>query len=302
MTMFSAIRTHLSYSNVAATLALVFALTGGAFAATSHPGSGSTGSKASASVRPVARTAKAKSKTKASPRGPAGPKGATGATGPAGPTGPAGAAGSKGENGAPGANGENGKTGETGKEGKAGESIKSTEFSGEKEGKCKEGGSEFKVGTKAPAYACNGEKGVIHPGETLAPEASETGEWSFGRITGASVAENQLNVPVASFAIRLKEAPTGHYILHNGKEATEAEEVNGQLVYVEEESTECKGNVAEPTAEPGNLCVYVSSEKGVLGSNAGTVESKVGARVLFFVTGSVVEGNGTWAVTAPKEA
>jgi hypothetical protein len=36
--MFQSIRKHLSYSNVAATLALVFALTGGAFAATSHSG------------------------------------------------------------------------------------------------------------------------------------------------------------------------------------------------------------------------------------------------------------------------
>jgi len=41
--MFHSIRKHLSYANVAATMALVFALTGGAVAASSHGGGGSSG-------------------------------------------------------------------------------------------------------------------------------------------------------------------------------------------------------------------------------------------------------------------
>ena len=45
-----------------------------------------------------------------------------------------------------------------------------------------EGRSEFTAAEGKKTYACNGEKGVIHPGETLAPEASEYGAWTAGVI------------------------------------------------------------------------------------------------------------------------
>ena len=122
--MFQALRRHLSYSNVAATMALVFALTGGALAASSHGGESSSPAKVSASAGRAAGftavTAKKKSKPK-SLRGPAGPagkngtngtNGAPGATGPAGPTGPAGA-GTQGEKGVEGKQGSEGKSGFT---------------------------------------------------------------------------------------------------------------------------------------------------------------------------------------------
>jgi hypothetical protein len=111
---------HLTPSTAIAFFALVFALTGGAFAATSHGGG---------SPRATATASKVKPKAKPGPRGPAGPKGTTGATGAAGATGatgatgPAGAAGAKGENGAAGAagaTGPQGPQGELGKEGKEG--------------------------------------------------------------------------------------------------------------------------------------------------------------------------------------
>ncbi len=317
--MFPVIRRHLSYSNVAATLALVFAVTGGAFAATGHigaAGSGATasGSRASASSSGAtasaayASAAKSKAKSKGGARGPAGPKGATGATGA---TGSAGATGPGGAQGSAGTNGTNGTSGEPGKEGTpgaAGESVKSHEFTGEKEGKCPEGGSEFKVGTKTATYACNGEKGVIHPGETLAPEASETGAWSFGPITAASVPNVGgfgviLDVPVASFAIPLAailpEADV-HYINPAGEEVTNSGPVSGT-------PADCKGDKNQPTAEPGNFCVYAGEEEGVetrqerilqSGNNqegAGTT----GAIERFEVTGSFGAAHGTWAVTAP---
>lgn len=131
--MFRALRKHITPSTVIAFIALVFAVTGGAFAATDS--GGGVGSKAAASTFPASTAkSKAKSKTKAGSRGPAGPKGATGATGaigaiglagpqgapgaqgPGGPQGPQGAAGVQGltgKEGAPGAKGENGTTGFT---------------------------------------------------------------------------------------------------------------------------------------------------------------------------------------------
>ena len=103
--MFQAIRKHLNPTTVVAFVALVFAMTGGAFAASGGSGGGGTGSKTIASVtrgaggNPISTTAKskAKPKTKAGPRGPAGPAGKNGATGVTGPAGPAGATGAKGE-------------------------------------------------------------------------------------------------------------------------------------------------------------------------------------------------------------
>ncbi len=296
--MFSAIRTHLSYANVAATMALVFALTGGAFAATSHPGGSSTGFKASASVTPIASAAKKKSKAPA--RGPAGPRGATGPAGPAGAkgeTGQAGGTGPQGNAGTNGSNGENGKEGTPGKEGKAGASVASTEFSGEKEGKCKEGGSEFKAGTRT-TYACNGKEGSPWTaGGTLPPEKTETGVWAFGPIGEASIpvtfGEHILFVPVASFVIPLEKSPEAHYINGNGEEVTEAGLVPN--------TGACKaGTTTNPTAEPGNLCVYANGglEMEFLISKTG----RTGAIASFAVTGNYGEGSGTWAVTAPREA
>jgi hypothetical protein len=120
--MFQRIRKHLTPSTAIAFLALVFALTGGAFAASSNGGGGSS---SHATLTASAAKAKAAPKGKAGPRGPAGAKGATGAAGPAGPAGSqgpagaAGAAGGKGESGATGTGveGKEGKEGAPGKEG-----------------------------------------------------------------------------------------------------------------------------------------------------------------------------------------
>jgi Collagen triple helix repeat (20 copies) len=119
--MYQRLRKHISPATVLAFVALVFALTGGAFAATG----GGSGSPSRATT--LATAAKAKPKAKTGPRGPAGPRGATGATGAAGPagaagpTGPAGAGGAKGESGAAGPQGAQGSQGEKGEKGAEGE-------------------------------------------------------------------------------------------------------------------------------------------------------------------------------------
>ena len=102
--MFSILRNRLGVPGVISVIALVFAMFGGAYAA-SNPGGG----KANASK-----------KAKKGARGPRGPKGATGAVGPAGPPGPAGANGKDGSNGAPGPQGNPGPIGPPGIPGETG--------------------------------------------------------------------------------------------------------------------------------------------------------------------------------------
>ncbi len=291
--MFSAIRKHLSYANLAATLALVFALTGGAFAAT---GGGSNPSHATL----TASAAKAKAKTKAVPRGPAGPKGATGpagATGATGATGPGGAAGPAGPTGPAGDTGPAGGAGPTGATGPAGPK-----------------GSTGAAG--AP-----GEPGVIHPGETLAAGASETGAWSAGVVSlGTPLPVGDvLHVSVASFTIPLatplngercseepatrKEPCQVHYINPHGEEVIEG----GRTV--QPPIAECPGKAAKPEATPGNFCVYAELEEGVASGSVAIYDpgthliegaGTTGAVEGFKVTGtSQPESFGTWAVTAP---
>jgi hypothetical protein len=301
MTMFQRVRKHLTPSTFIALIALVFALTGGAFAAT---GGGSGGSHGTL----TASAAKAKAKTKAGPRGPAGPKGATGATGATGPAGATGPGGPQGPQGPAGSSGTNGTNGEPGKNG---ESVTSKEkATGKITGsKCEEGGSEFTAAEGKKSYACNGEKGVIHPGETLAPDASETGAWTAGVVIEGTTlpAGDLLVVPVASFTIPL-EKPLGEHEVHYINPA--GEEVLGGGSTVQPPLADCPGKAEKPEATPGNLCVYAGREESVtsnseLISKPGTRglqsgASTSGALEAFLVAGgSGQEAYGTWAVTAP---
>jgi hypothetical protein len=122
--MFSAIRRRLRLtpSMVIATVALVFAMSGGAYAAQKYLIT-STKQISPKVLKSLQGKAGAKGANGAAgPAGPAGSAGAVGAgtagaqgpAGPAGPAGPQGATGPKGETGTAGAKGEKGATGETG--------------------------------------------------------------------------------------------------------------------------------------------------------------------------------------------
>ena len=100
--MFSAIRKRLTYANVTLTIALVFAMSGGAYAASKFL---------------ITSTKQIKPSVLASLKGKAGTNGAAGAQGPAGPAGPAGGVGPQGPAGTPGTNGEPGPEGKAGKNG-----------------------------------------------------------------------------------------------------------------------------------------------------------------------------------------
>jgi hypothetical protein len=100
--MFSTLRTRFGIPGVISVMALVFAMFGGAYAASNSSGGGKA-------------TASAKAK-----KGPRGPKGATGLAGPSGPQGPAGATGAAGPKGDPGPKGDKGDPGDQGPQGTPG--------------------------------------------------------------------------------------------------------------------------------------------------------------------------------------
>ncbi len=111
--MLSRLRAHMSYANVVATVALFFAVSGGAAYAASH--------YLITSTKQIKPSVLSSLKGKAGPAGPAGAAGAAGAgtVGPAGPAGPAGA-GAAGPQGPQGPQGVQGERGEKGEEAKGG--------------------------------------------------------------------------------------------------------------------------------------------------------------------------------------
>jgi hypothetical protein len=113
--MLSAIRKRLTYANVAMTLALVFAMTGGAYAAKHYliTSTKQISPKVLKSLKGANGKIGAPGPAGAAGSGTAGAQGPTGPAGAKGETGAAGAAGAKGEAGAKGANGTNGTTGFT---------------------------------------------------------------------------------------------------------------------------------------------------------------------------------------------
>ncbi|HSZ68772.1 MAG TPA: hypothetical protein VK756_00260 [Solirubrobacteraceae bacterium] len=190
--MFQLVRRHLTPGTAIAFVSLIFALTGGAFAASSNGGPAGAPATASLARRgpasfalrapdgALARPAKKKAKAKAPARGPAGPKGAPGATGQVGAAGPAGA---KGENGAPGGQGPAGAEGPQGPAGPTG-----------------------------PA----GPEGNIK--RTLPSGSTETGTWGASFVTGPG---NAFLIAPISFTVPLEQALTSQHVFYVKKEETE---------------------------------------------------------------------------------
>lgn len=258
--MLQTMRKHLTYSNVAATLALLFAITGGAFAATGG-GSGNPSAKATASVSPatgrsevsdrvIAVAAKKKPKPK-STRGPAGPAGKNGANGTNGTNG---ATGAPGEKGAAGANGSNGG------EGKAGTSVTSEAAGSE----CKAGGTKF-TSASGTSHVCNGENGTTGFTETLPKGKTETGAWSIEYASNNMIQFTTISFPIPLAADKKCQGASGEYedalcgaeVHYVNREGTEEAAYNATTEKFEAKATSaCPGTIAAPAAEPGNLCIY----------------------------------------------
>jgi len=132
----SLIHRHLTYANVVATMALLFAMGGSALAAGQFASPAKTKSREFTapptskefsylitSVSQISPRVQAELKApgKTGPVGPVGPAGATGATGSQGPSGLSGATGAPGTEGVQGKEGAEGKPGEAGARGEKGE-------------------------------------------------------------------------------------------------------------------------------------------------------------------------------------
>jgi hypothetical protein len=243
--MLSAIRSRFNATSLVAVLALVFAMTGGAYAANHFL---------------ITSTKQISPKVLKALKGKPGANGANGAQGPAGPAGATGPGGPQGPPGAIGKEGASGKEGAPGKEGKEG-----------------------KAGT-------TGFTKTLPKGET------ETGAWAVtghlpgtGTLEGSAATAISFNIPLAASA---------------------------KPIYVkagEETPPGCAGNVKEPGAEAGNLCVFAAMEfnnlpvricpastllvECLLAGGEGTDPSGADIGVLDKEAGFVAL-NGTWAVTA----
>jgi hypothetical protein len=218
---------------VVSVVALVFALVGGAYAASN------------------ALTGKQKKEVEKISKKFAGKPGAPGATGPAGAAGPAGP------------KGDTGAKGDKGDTGNAGTGVVSEEFGliG-KDGKCVgTGGTKF-TSASGSTYACNGQEGSPWTaGGTLPSGATETGVWSIPsesniNFRGETVIPLSFTIPLAA---GLSESHV-HLIGPDGKEVGTNNAGNAQPA--------CAGGAAaNPKAEAGTLCVFTSSSFYGLGPN-----------------------------------
>jgi hypothetical protein len=258
--MFQALRRHVNPTTFIALLALVFALTGGAFAATSaSSGSGGAGS----SQGLLATASKAKAKAKAGPRGPAGPRGATGAAGAIGAVGaigPAGATGAAGPAGPVGAGipGSDGKEGPQGKEGKEGP---------------------------------QGPKGTSGFTDTLPSGKTETGTWSTVIGPVVSGINAGIGFRQVSFAIPLLTpiAEANVKVKLEGYDGTDQTGV---------EHEECPGSAEDAKAAAGKLCVYTSSDNGIEPTELVRSTTPDGVIIQVLSVNAGQYAYGTWAVTA----
>lgn len=251
---------------VVSIVALVAALAGGAYAAAGFT---------KAQEKQITKIAKKYA-------GKPGKRGKPGAPGAAGPAGPAGAQGAKGDAGTNGTNGTNGEDGEDGEDGK---SPAGTPFTGSKtlgSVTCTEGGVEYKGATNN--LVCNGTKGTTGFTDTLPAGKSETGVWSTGQLAAPSTSSVLL-----SFSFPIPLADGSSYTV-NWLNKLEEAKVG--------EAANCPGNVLDPEAKPGNLCVYTLEEEKTKEQFTPAFPDEAGTLAIFNLEagGSAF---GTWAVTAP---
>lgn len=257
-----------------AVIAMLVALTGGAFAA--------AGALNSTQKKEVKKIAKAEAKKFAT----------------AGPVGPAGA---------PGAKGDKGDQGAQGIAGKPGTSVGVSEVPIE-EAECEGRGGVLveKEGSPEAIELCNGEEGSPWTaGGTLPPGATETGSWAFNG-TEADAAGG-IRVPI-SFAIPLAQEIVKNAHVHFGIAGSGGAFEAGGACPTEGGNT--GPGAFEPAALPGNLCVYQNEEEGLFGASFSEIyryfegskgATSAGAVLLFEPTGPVAIGAGSFAVTGCSE-
>jgi hypothetical protein len=292
--MLSRIRGSITYANVGVTVALIFALTGSAYAANKYL---ITSTK---QIKPSVLKALT---GKAGPAGGAGPAGAQGPAGPAGaqgPAGPAGAQGAKGENGS----GKEGPQGPAGPAGARGATGEKGEFAGKgATGAPGVTGATGSAGDTGVTGAAGNGSGPLKSGETT------TGLWSAyleGLTTSGREAVFSISFPRSLGTISTKS----YYCNEEQTEEKTGECENGETGATET-GTGCTGAIEEPTAPAGVLCVYTRLEgsgkeeakfhrlQGFLNGGNLTPDALQGALIIFTVGAhpNKIYYYGTWAVT-----
>ena len=263
--MFSMIRKRLTYANVAMTLALVFAMTGGAYAANKYL---ITSTK---QISPKVLKALKGHNGANGANGAAGAAGAQGAQGPAGATGPAGA----GATGPAGPAGPTGPTGQAGTNGTTG--FTKTLPSGETEkgtwGINQHTSGAQKAGTTVSFIIPLAKAPAVHWIRADEQEATATGEQASTACTGS------VTNPTAS---------KGNLCVYTGRENGLSTNVPGNEAFFH---NNWKWGLAvtnwpEPSSEPG-------PKEGV------NIANPFGFGVqAFAIEETYIEAAGTWAVTA----
>jgi hypothetical protein len=277
--MLRGIRKRISPATVIATVALVFAMTGGAYAA------GKILITSTKQISPKVLKSLKGATGKAGATGAAGPAGPAGSAGPAGPAGAAGS-GTPGVEGKQGVEGKEGKEGKTGKEGKerksgftetlpSGKTETGTWAFDRQEGGL--GGERVPISFPIPLSAALGE-GQVH---LIAANGKELVFSEIGE-PAAEVAPTKCGTPVGTVA---KPAATAGnlciYISKLNPAKVELEQVASQFI-------------VDPSAE----CELIGCLEAFGGPGGGAAPSGAVFESLVQV-GEPANGLGTWAVTAP---
>jgi|ERR1700722_13775699 len=269
--MFSAIRKrmHLTPSTVIATLALVFAMSGGAYAAGKYV---------------ITSTKQISPKVLKALTGKTGANGATGATGATGPSGPGGPQGPPGNAGAAGA---------------AGQSVTGATASSKE---CPAGGVTYTSASGANAV-CSGKNGTTGFTETLPPGKTEKGNWAAAGAPAPFGFFGQGLLAPISFVIPLAVAPQPIVIgIEEGEgETKEAEAIkNGECTGTVATPGAGGGKLCvfvQANNLTSNLALALIYDTG---SGSGGAANTAGATV-FAKAEDVTKplsAAGTWAVTA----
>jgi hypothetical protein len=272
------LRNRFGIPGVISVIALVFAMLGGAYAASQNGGG-----KATASAK----------------KGKRGPRGPKGATGPAGPAGPQGLAGAKGDAGAA---GKDGGQGIQGSQGLPGKSVEVANYSGPECAGSEEGATVQVAGEPSTKkYVCDGTEGAQGSpgtpgspwtaGGTLPVGSTETGAWGAAG-SGPHFTALPFSIPLAA---PLDESHV-HYITESSSAA--------EKVPCENASHPGTASITNPEATSGNLCVYLGEEHEAFVSVINPPSSPStqgadtsGAVMAVIGTAAASYATGTWAVT-----
>jgi hypothetical protein len=265
--MFSTLRTRFGIPGVISVIALVFALFGGAYAASNSAGNGKA-------------TASAKAK-----KGPRGPKGATGPAGPAGAQGPAGAKGDAGANGTAGGVGPAGPTGPTGPTGKTGTGT--TGPTGPTGPTGQTGFTEKlptgKTETGTWSYSTAGTGAFLQSNAPISfsvPLAQPGAKGTAFVFTQEQTENEEFSTSGCTGSVTEPTAPAGKLCIYTNYE--NAEKGSGAL------------QVVAPLGSGGELEFEAYGVSGALVLGPFLVGVEKGE-----IVSAYAEANGTWAVTAP---